>query len=131
MENLNTRQWDLYNFLKQKYPEGRFISKNEIAEALPEHYQVKDGETRKCRAIENDIRFINKCELIQKIIVSNQKGYKIGNEAEITEYLNRRFRRDFKSLKLNWDLSRKVALDGQMRLTFGGERNIIEAIPKD
>lgn len=129
IKNLNPRQWDLYNFLKKQYADGVYISKAQICEALPEHYQMKEKETRTCRILEDDVREINDCPTIQKIIVSNSKGYKIGNQAEVTEYLNKRFRRDYKSLKLNWALANKVALDGQMRLAFAGERDIIEAYP--
>ena len=128
-KGLNTRQWDLYNYLKENYAEGIYISKYEICQALPYHYNFNVNETRMCRLLENDVRIINNSDIIQKIIVSNKHGYKIGNDAEITEYLNRRFRRDLKSLKLNWQLANKVALDGQMRLTFGNERDVIEAIP--
>lgn len=129
-EGLNARQWHLYNYLKENYAEGNFISKYEICQALPNYYTFNVNETRMCRALETDVRIINNSELIQKIIVSNKHGYKIGNDAEITEYLNKRFRRDLKSLKLNWQLANKVALDGQMRLTFGNERDIIEAVPR-
>lgn len=128
VKNLTPRQWDLYNFLKKQYADGVYISKAQICEALPEHYQMKKT-TRLCRDIEYDIRAINECPIIQKIVVSNSKGYKIGNKEEITEYLNTRFRRDLKSLKLSWALADKCALDGQMRLAFAGERDIIEAYP--
>lgn len=124
--DLTTRQWNLYNYLKDNYDRNCYISKKEICNALPQHYQIKEQETRTCRTLEYDIRAINNSNVIQKIIVSNRTGYKIGNEQEVTAYLNKRFRRDLKSLKLNWDLSRKVALDGQMRLAFGKEKNVIE-----
>ena len=129
IKNLNPRQWDLYNFLKANYADGIYISKLDIAKALPQHYEVTKT-TRLLRAIESDIRAINECVIIQKIIVSNKTGYKVGNEAEVREYLNKRFKRDLKNLKLNWDLSRKVAMDGQMRLVFGSERDTIESYPR-
>lgn len=129
VKNLTPRQWDLYNLLKDRFEDGVYISKAQICEALPQHYQMKQS-TRLCRDIEHDIREINDCPIIQKIIVSNSKGYKIGNQAEVTEYLNKRFRRDYKSLKLNWALANKVALDGQMRLAFANERDVIEAYPR-
>lgn len=130
VKNLTPRQWDLYNLLKDRFEDGVYISKKMICEALPQHYQIKEKETRTCRIIEDDVREINDCPIIQKIIVSNSKGYKIGNQAEVTEYLNKRFRRDYKSLKLNWALANKVALDGQMRLAFANERDVIEAYPR-
>lgn len=129
-KELTARQWDLYNFLKEQYADGVYLSKYDICNALPQHYQVNIKQTRLVRIIEGDVRKINECQTIQKIIVSNKTGYKIGNEKEVTEYLNKRFRRDYRSLKLNWELSRKVALDGQYRLAFANERDVIEAYPR-
>ena len=128
--DLNTRQWDLYKFLKSQYESGKYISKREICENLPQHYKFNEKQTRLCRDIEDDIREINECELIQKIIVSSQKGYKIGSKEECEKYIEKRFIRDLKNLKLNWLLSRKVNLDNQMRLTFGKEREFIETFIK-
>lgn len=127
-KELTTRQWKLYNYLKDMYNiNNKYISKREICEALPEYYQIKDGEKRTCVQIEFDIRAINESQTIQKIIVSNSKGYKIGNQEEVTQYLNKRFRRDGRNMKLNWQLANKVALDHQTRLQlFGNERDFIE-----
>ena len=125
---LTTRQWDLYIFLKTYYKEGVYISKQTICRNLPQHYQIKDKETRTCRAIENDIRKINNSDLIQKIIVSNKNGYKIGSKEECEKYIEKRFLRDLKNLKLNWKLVDKVESDGQCRFTFGKgyERDYVE-----
>lgn len=129
---LNTRQWDLYNFLKSQFEEGRYISKIEICTNLPQHYSVGKNLSRFGRTIEDDVRIINDSLVIQKIIVSNTKGYKIGTKEECEEYIEKRFNRDLKSLKLNWALSKKMNLDGQMRLTFGKqERDFIEAFIKE
>ena len=130
VKNLTPRQWDLYNYLKSQYADGVYISKQDICKALPQHYQIKENESRWCTLIEFDVRAINECPIIQKIIVSNKKGYKIGNKEEVTEYLNKRFRRDSKNMKLNWALADKVALNNQMRLAFGNERDVIEAYPR-
>lgn len=131
---LTTRQWALYNFLKENYGENYYISKETICQWLPEHYQIKDNETRTCRTIESDIRAINDSDLIQKIIVSNKTGYKIGNEVECLCYLKKRWERDLKSIQLNRKLTEKVGLNNQMRLTFGKgyERDYIETfMPKN
>lgn len=125
---MNTRQWDLYKYLKSRYEEKVYISKFEICQAFPQYYVYGEGKERKCRLIERDVRIINNDENIQKIIVSNKDGYKIGNETEVTSYLNRRFRRAGKAMKLNWILANKVGLNKQTRLAlFGNEREVIEA----
>lgn len=131
-KTLNTRQWDLYNFLKSQYESGNFISKKVICENLPQHYKFDTKQTRMCRRIEEDIREINECQLIQKIIVSNHKGYKIGSKEESKDYIEKRFIRDLKNLKLNWLLSKKTNLDGQIKIAFGKyERECIEAFMKE
>ena len=43
---MTTRQWMLYNFLKDNYSDNKYISKKEICDALPEYFQIKDGETK-------------------------------------------------------------------------------------
>ena len=131
VKNLNPRQWDLYNLLKDRFEDGVYISKKMICEALPQHYQIKEKETRTCRIIEDDVRKINDCPIIQKIIVSNSKGYKIGNKDEITDYLSKRTALERKSRELTKKLKIKLKLHGQYRLTTGpNERDVIEAYPR-
>lgn len=131
-KSLTTRQWDLYNFLKDNYKDNYYISKHTICAWLPQHYQIKENETRCCRAIEYDVRAINNCDIIQKIIVSNKNGYKIGSSEECARYVDKRFLRDLKNLKLNWKLQQKIEDNDQMRFTFTNyERNFIETFIKD
>lgn len=124
---MNTRQFKLYEFLKNNYEDGRFISKKEICEALPEFYTFKSDTNRHNVDIEKDIREINDWENMQKCIVSNKKGYKIGSEEECNEYLSRRFDSIFKSLKSLHAIKKRLEQNGQFRLVFGKERNIIES----
>ena len=124
---MNTRQYDLYNFLKDNYADGRYISKKEICEALPKYYVFKSDTNRHNVDIEQDIREINNWENMQKCIVSNKKGYKIGNEEECNEYLKRRFNTTLKTLKQLYSIKKRLEKNGQYRLVFGEERNIIES----
>lgn len=126
-ETLTTRQWQLYRFLKKKAKENRYISKKEICDNLKKYYEYKEEQKRLCRSIERDVRIINDSNEIQKIIVSNSEGYKIGNKEEVENYLKKRFLRDLKSLKLDWKISKKVKMDKQMRVVFNSERDTIEA----
>lgn len=125
---LNKRQWMLYRYLKRRFKDNIYISKKEICRDLG-NYNYNENEKRLCRVIESDVRAINESDEIQKIIVSNHEGYKIGNKEEVEQYLNRRFNRDYENIKLNWKLAKKVSLDKQMRLTFGNERDVIETYP--
>jgi hypothetical protein len=127
MKELTTRQWDLYNYLKLNYTDKDYIPKSEIVMNVL-GYEVKEGETRYCRDIEFDVRLINENEKIQKIIVSSQKGYKIGTPKQVHDYLWSREIEAKRSLVLTYKLRHKAELNGQFRLQFGkSERNIIES----
>ena len=127
MKELTTRQWDLYNYLKDNYDTEKYISKSEIVSGVF-GYEVKEGETRYCRDIEFDVRLINENEKTQKIIVSSQKGYKIGTPKQVHDYLWSREIEAKRSLVLTYKLRHKAELNGQFRLQFGkSERNIIES----
>lgn len=131
-KELTTRQWDLYNFLKSNYSEEQYISKKEIVEHFPHYYEIKQNELEGgrgiCREIEVDIRTINENETIQKIIVSNSKGYKIGTPQQVHDYLWSRENEAKRSLVLTYKLRHKAELNGQFRLQFGkSERNVIES----
>ncbi len=129
MADLTPRALRLYTYLKEHYTEDDFISKKELAEHCG--YSYDDKSQRNCVDMEADVRAINDCDIIQKIVVSDSKGYKIGNEEQVFDYLNKRFTRDLRSLKLNWKLTRKVRMDKQMRIVFGQERDTIETFIKN
>ena len=127
MKELTTRQWDLYNYLKLNYTDKDYIPKSDIVKNVL-GYEVKEGETRYCRDIEFDVRLINENEKIQKIIVSSQKGYKIGTPKQVHDYLWSREIEAKRSLVLTYKLRHKAELNGQFRLQFGkSERSIIES----
>lgn len=114
MENnyVKNRQNTLYNYLVENYDEEAFIPKAQIVNDL-DCYNANENETRFCRTMELDVRAINSSDEYDKIIVSNRIGYKIGNKAQVSAYLKRLFKRDFKSLKRNWLLTKKKGLNGQ------------------
>ena len=128
MGNLNTRQWRLYTYLKEHYQEEVFISKKEIAAACG--YFFDETKQRNCVDMEADVRALNDSDIIQKIIVSDSTGYKIGNRNQVEAYFEKRLLRDLKSMKLTWKLVRKVKADKQMRIVFGQERDTIETFIK-
>lgn len=124
---MTTRQWALYEFLKDNYSDDKYISKNEICEALPEYFTIKEGETRLCRDIEFDVRDINAEVTIQKIIVSSKKGYKIGNPEQVHDYVWNNIIANKQNLKHYYKLKHKAEMNNQYRLQFGQEREVIEA----
>lgn len=123
---LNTRHYKLYEYLKDNYEEGKFISKQQICKDLNEFYKMNEKETRYCRKLEEDVREINDDETLTKIIVSNKKGYKIGSKEEVQKYIKKRMLRDVKSINLTRKLARKYKLDKQFQIVFNSEKEIIE-----
>lgn len=127
---LNPRQWAVYNLLKNN--PDRYMTQLEIAYTLREYYdtsfyndQFHDSATR--HMLTNDIRTINKSEVIQKIIISNRKGVKIASSAEFEQYINAEFAAIFRKLARTRQKAKKAGLDGQMRIVLGDERDTIEA----
>ena len=124
---ITERRNALYNYLIENYTEQYFIPKIMICNELNEYYQWRDTDTRLCRTMENDVRFINSSGDYDKIIVSSGRGYKIGNKKQTEDYIHRLFKRDFKSIKRNYTLAKKKGLDGQ----FNTEMKMIETYVKE
>lgn len=131
-KKLTTRQWKLYNFLKDNA--HRWVTQKEIAIVLCNDYPTTDSgleDFHNCNArhlITNDIRALNKSSVIQKIILSGSNGVKIANEQEFDKYMAKRFLQAIRRLEYLKNLSRKGGRDGQMRITLGKhERDTIEA----
>lgn len=132
---LNPRQWSLYNLLKNN--PDRYMTQREIAWRLYEHYGdgcaitgfTDDGfhDSAARHMLTNDIRTINKSEVIQKIIISNRRGVKIASSAEFEQYINAEFAAIFRKLARTRQKAKKAGLDGQMRIVLGSERDTIEA----
>lgn len=130
MSELNPRQWALYNYLKERGDQWTF--QEDIAYALPQWYcPAENGDfhnTRERHRMTNDIRIINESNVIQKVIISNPKcGVKIATEAEWQAAISREYASVFKKLKRIRQKERKGRMDGQTRLTFKSERDVIEA----
>jgi len=127
---VNTRQWELYNLLKKRALEDitKWVSKQEIVNALPDWYEIKEGETRTCRDIEFDVKDINMDDTIQKTIVSSQKGYKIGTPEEVHDFIYSKIFDGKERLRYAYKLRHKAELNHQYRIKFGQhERDIIES----
>lgn len=131
MSELTPRQWRLYNFLKER---DEWTTQFDIARTLCDCYPFnKEDEltpfhdTPARQNITDDIRAINDCAVIQKIILSSAKGVKLATEAEAERFINSRYASIIRQLERVRKIERKAGLDGQMRLVFGGEREIVQA----
>lgn len=131
MSELNSRQWALYNFLKERGDE--WTVQAEIAAALPEYNY--DGEEEYAKFHDSparmqmtaDIRDINDSAVIQKIIIGSSKGIKIANSEEFYRYIRKEKSAALRRLiRANYK-EKKGSRDGQMRIVFGSELDTIKA----
>lgn len=131
MQNeLNARQWAIYNLLKNN--PDKYMTQLGIVLRLQEWFVLDftadtfhDSNAR--HTLTKDIRAINKSDVIQKIVISNNKGVKIANSEEFEKYINAEFAAIFRKLARTRQKARKAGLDGQMRIVLGQERDTIEA----
>lgn len=130
MENqLNSRQWKLYNLLKDNG--DCFITQLEAARRLPQYYGEYEAEkfhdSPARMLMTKDIRAINEAGVIQKIIISSPKGIKLSNEAEFKRYIRAEFGAIFRKLTRTRTKAGKAARNGQGRIVFHTEREFVEA----
>ena len=118
MEELNNRQKELLNYLKQNT--NKYVSKKQICRdlpyAYPRHLENNNNEGNKSVAFSNissDIRVLNNSDL-EQIVICNHYGYKLANEEEAELYVSRRFKRDLKALKLDHKLAKKIDKNHQL-----------------
>ena len=130
MSELTTRQWTLYNFLKDQ---DGFITQYELALALKTEYPCTDEDfedfhnSQARKVMTEDIRAINKSDVIQKMIISTGKGIKLATEAEASKFIRSKYAAIFRQLERARKLERKAGLDGQLKMVFGSEREIVQA----
>ena len=129
MSELNARQWRLYNHLKESG--DTWEKQRDIARSLPELYPITEGQpfhdSSARLLMTKDIQAINKSDTIQKIIISSSQGVKLANKEEARRFIAGRCASVLASLERVRKLERKAGLDGQLRLVFGRERDIIQA----
>lgn len=133
---LTPRQWRLYNILKAQASVGKWTSQFDLYcymsawEDTRYPVVLDDSKFHNSRTrimMTEDIRAINNSAVIQKIILSSSKGVKIANEEEWKKYKESKKKSLLAQLKRYSILLQKARNDGQMRITFGSERDVIEA----
>lgn len=129
---LNSRQWALYNALKEQGDEWRVQA--ELASIIPDYNYDGSEDWRlfhdnPARHIMTaDIRAINESAVIQKVIISSGKGIKIANKEEFDRYIRKEIMASVRRLMRAKLKAKKGGLDGQTRITFGQyERDTIKA----
>lgn len=129
MSELNARQWRLYNFLRESG--DTWAKQREIARSLPDIYPIAEGQpfhdSGARLLMTKDIQAINKSDVIQKIIISSAQGVKLATKEEAERFIEGKYSAVFRGLSRVRKLERKAGLDGQTRLKFGRERDIIHS----
>lgn len=128
---LNSRQWALYNYLKEKGDE--WTCQWQIALEIPEYKY--DGEQDAAlfhdstarKQMTADIRTINDSSIIQKVIISSAKGIKIANSEEFDLHTRKEIMAAVRRLQRAKRKAEKGNRDGQMRLVFNSERDTVKA----
>lgn len=128
---LNSRQWALYNYLKDKCDE--WTCQWQIALEIPDYNY--DGEQDAALFHDSharlqmtaDIRAINESSVIQKVIISSPKGIKLANSEEFDRYIRKEIMAAVRRLMRAKRKAAKGNLDGQMRLVFNSERDTVKA----
>lgn len=131
MSELNSRQWALYNYLKDKGDE--WTCQWQIALEIPEYGYDGDADAAMFHdsparhLLTNDIRTINKSNVIQKIILSSPKGIKLASESDFEVYIRSQYAALWRRKERLDKIAKKGKKDGQMRIVFGSERNTIKS----
>lgn len=116
MQNVtpNTRQWKLYQLVKERTANGLKTTIKDICDALPNYYSVKEtrGNYSNCPLIYQDIDILNSIPKLE-LIVKNNNSFKIPNHDEALEYAVRLQTRAFRLLHKFWVVDEKIDLHGQ------------------
>ena len=117
---LTPRQWALYRLIKHNsLVEHRKTTQKEICDVLRAYGYKWDEDERShdhCTAIWKDVKDNNESYEHDKIIISKNFEYWIGNEEETQEFLNQLWKDLCPRLIRFWNYKNKVARDGQYQL---------------
>ena len=118
--SLTPRQWALYRLIKENsLTYQRKTSKREIYETLKDYgYEWNDSETTHdhCSAIWNDIVANNLSFAHDKIIISKNDEYWVGNKEETQEFLEDLWKQLAPRLMRYWFYKEKIKGNGQGKL---------------
>lgn len=129
---LNSRQWAVYNYLKSM--NDTWTTSYNVVKALnmldgyyeePDLKNFHDSPAR--HALTNDIRAINKSNVIQKIVLSTPKGLKLASESDFDVYIRSQYAALWRRKERLDKIAKKGGKDGQMRIVLGSERDTVKA----
>ena len=115
---LTTRQWQLLNFIKNaSFNEHRKVSQKDICNNVVGYEWNDDPKCHDhCVPIWNDIKDINLSYETDKLIISDNFEYWVGDEQETQEFLDKLWNDLSPRLVRYWAYLKKVARNGQGQL---------------
>lgn len=120
---MNTRQWKLYEFLKEQM--DHYLSRKAIMR-LSGLYEEETSRT-----LTHDLQVIKENPTINRILITSRKGIKIAKtKEEADEYLEREKIETLSRLKRYFIQSKQYGLDNQTQIVFNAEKDTIEVFPK-
>lgn len=119
---MNSTNWKLYNFLKDKAIEDptHWVTHEEICAALPDEFTMNHQACKKkcCSSIQQHIIEINECDEIEKIILYKNQTYKLAsNKKEAEKFIKKKLLlKACRIFKRYWQQLDKINKDGQGKL---------------
>lgn len=117
-QKLTTRQWELLNFIKRaSFLDHKKVTQKDICDYM-HGYEYNDDPNchDHCPAIWKDIKDINLSYESDKIIISKNFEYWIGNEEETQEFLDQLWNDLEPRLMRYWAYLKKAERNGQGQL---------------
>ena len=116
---MNTRQWKLYEFLKEKM--DHYLSRKAIMRLSG----LYESETS--RTLTHDLQVIKENPTINRILITSRKGIKIAStKKEADEYLEREKIEILSRFKRYFQQAHNIELDKQTQIVFNCEKDTIE-----
>ncbi len=120
---MTSRQWRLYDFIKQETIKGNTLTQKDICDNISE-YVYNERPNDKCPMIWSDVDFINHSLEVEKIIVVDKFTYRIGTRDEAKAYAEKLLIGAVKKFKRYWSVENKIRKDGQGKLISNQDKPI-------
>ena len=123
LEKMETRQWKLYEFLKDNM--DKYLSREEIMD------QSGLYENENARLLTSDLQAIKNNPTIKRILITSRMGIKIAETKEEANYYFEKEETEVLSrLKRLINQKKQYGLDQQMQIVFNSEKDCVEVFKK-
>lgn len=128
-KELTTRQWKLYSFLKGQTEYKHVYQVLVESELYGQEFNSKNfNNSTAARALRKDLQALKASGAIQTVLATHtKKGIKIATKEEYASYSKRKWKAIVEAIKMQKLQDKKAGLDGQHRIVFNKEKEVIEA----